>query len=168
MSRGKNKRGQFKKTPQESHAYQHFIAESSYNPDATLPVNNSMLVGSSDVGDNFDEIAPSAPIKRTPPKYILLDWLKKNIFPAIITTIVIAIGTAVFTHSISIAVMKEQISSIEKEIATLEETCVSVDTLDLKLKNIKTELDSTTLLSLNDIEWKIKEIEKEIEKLQTD
>lgn len=166
MSKGSKRKAPFKKTPQQYRDYQNFIAESSYNPSATLPINNNMLIGSSDMNNNSDDISSTEPVKRTPVKYKAADWIKKNIFPAIMTAIIIAIGSGVINLSINFAVINEQISNLEKQMDKLDSSSVTIEILNSKLEKAKAEFESANLLTAKDLEWEIKEIKDEIEKLQ--
>ena len=159
---GKHKKGNYKKTPAELRAYKNFIDHSTYNPESTIPVQNEMLQGSSEYGRCDGKIDSSNNIKKAPLRYRIGDWLKKNIFPVLISTVLIAIASAVIAHQVNIAVINKQIEYIEKRIEQLDSNSVDREVLDLKLREITTQLDSSYSITFNDIKWELKELEEKV------
>lgn len=162
---GKKKSGKFKKTQKEAQKYRDFLANSSFSPEDTVPVQNEMLQGSMEYDIEDEKINSSEKIRKTPFKYRVGDWFKKNIFPTIITTVIIAIGSAVVAHQVNLAVINKQIEYIEKRIEQIDTDFVEKDVLDLELKQIISDIDSSYSLTFNDIKWQLKEIEEKINSL---
>ena len=160
------KKGNYKKTPAQLQKYREFISDPSFSPAGTVPVSNEMLQGSADYGYDEGNLESPDNIKRTPLKYRVGDWLKKNIFPAIISAILLAIGTAVISHQVNLAVVNKQIEFIDKRIEQLENDYVGKETLQLRINEIASNIDSTYSITLNDIKWQLKEIEEELDSLK--
>lgn len=168
-TRNKKKKnsGNYKKTPDQAHAYNSFIAKSLYSPDATMPDANKMLSGTAEIlGQREAEIDRVDPIKKTPFKYRFWDWVKEHIFPTIITTVVIAIGSVLISHMIQMAVIEQRIDYLDKQIEMISNETVDKELLELQLESLKKEIDSSSSLTLNDIKWKIKILEDKISSLQ--
>ena len=159
--------GNFKKTPAQLQQYREFISNPSISPAGTVPVSNEMLQGSADYGCNEGKLESSSNVRRTPFKYRLIDWLKKNIFPAIIIALLTAIGAAVFQHHVNQAVVNKQIEYLDKRIEQLESDYVGKETLQLKINEIATNIDSSYSITFNDFKWQLKEIEEELDKMKT-
>lgn len=166
--KSKNKQILLKKKTSDAKEYRNFIENSSYSPDSTVPVSNEFLRGSAEWDSHSEELNSSAKIKKTPFKYRFTDWLKNNIFPTIITTVVIAIGTAVIAHQVNIAVINTKIEYIEKEISSLQDNSVDKEILSLKLSEIEAKLDSNHMISLNEIKWQLDELQEQIQDLRSD
>lgn len=164
MSR--KRKGNYKKTPAQLQTYRDFVANSSVSPPGTVPVNNELLQGSAEYNTDEGKLDSSEKIKPTPLKYKLGDWFKKNVFPTIITTVVVAIGTAVITHQVNIAVINTKIEYIEKRLEQVESNNVEKDALQLKINEIVANLESTYSITFNDIKWQLKEIEKELDDIR--
>ncbi len=162
----KKKKGNFKKTPNQAQEYRDFIINSSYSPEGTVPVSNEMLQGSADRGFDEGKLESSDNIRRTPFRYRVGDWIKKNVFPAIIATILIAIGTAVIMHQVNLAVVNKQIEYIEKQLEQIDNDYVGKEEIQLRINEISSNIDSKLSITLNDIKWQLKEIEKQIDKLE--
>ena len=166
-NKNKKKSGNYKKTPDQAHAYNSFIANSPYSPDATMPDTNKMLSGTAEIlGQCEAEIVSLEPIKKTPLKYRLWDWVKEHIFPTIITTVVIAIGSVLISHMIQMAVIEQRIDYLDKQIETISSETVNKELLELQLESLKKEMESSSSLTLNDIKWQIKILEDKINLLQ--
>lgn len=169
-TRNKNKKkgSNFKKNPAQVHAYSSFIANSSYSPDATMPDANKMLLGTAEIhGQQEAEIEQNDPIRKKSVKYRIGDWIKEHIFPTIITTIIIAIGTVLISHTIQLAVMEQKIEYLDEQIDALSSEAVDKDELELQLESLKKELENSSALALNDIKWQIKILEDKINSMQT-
>ena len=163
----KKKSGNYKKTPDQAHAYNSFIAKSPYSPDATMPDANKMLSGTGEIsGQHEAEIDSVDPIKKTPFKYRFWDWVKEHIFPTIITTVVVAIGSVLISHMVQIAVIEQRIDYLDKQIEMISDETVDKELLELQLESLKKEMDSASSLTLNDIKWQIKILEDKINLLQ--
>ncbi len=161
----KKKKGSHKKSTAEYQDYRNFITNSVYSPESTIPVHNEMLQGSSEYSNNDEEINSSDNIKKTPIKYRISDWIRKNVFPTIITTLCIAIGSAVIAHQVNISVINKQIEYIEKKIEQIDSDTVEKEVLDLKLQEIVTEMNSSFSISFNDVKWQLKELEEKIDSI---
>jgi len=170
MSGHKKGKGQFKKTEAQRQGYKYFIANSLDSPDGTVPSQNAMLVGSDEINSNgrSEELYGKETVKKTPFKYRFLDWIKANLFAAIITAVVIGIGTTVISHRVQIAVLSNQIEYIETEIENLKDDNVDKDSLSTQLELIKSDLNGNISLSFNDIKWQLKELEEKINNLEND
>lgn len=166
MSRKKGTR--LKKTPVEAQEYRQFILNSISSSDDTCPPSNKMLTGSDDLGYNDGEVDSVEATKKTPIKYRFIDFIKKNIFPIAITTVVIAIGTATLTNFINIALINQKIEYIERDISELSSNNIDTDTLNLQLENIKKDLDSDYLLKFNDIKWQIQNLEEKVKDIKNE
>lgn len=165
----KQKRGSFKKTPNQTRDYKQFIAKSTYSPDSTVPEANLMLYGTDEISGNPEaEIESAAPVKNTPFKYRFCDWVKEHIFPTIITTVVIAIVTALITQKVQMAVVEQKIEYLDKQIEMISIETVDRELLEAKLDLIKEEMNSSSIISLNDIKWQIKNLEEKITSIQQD
>lgn len=166
-NKGKRKGGNYKKTPKQSQEYNSFIANSTYSPDATMPDANKMLSGTAEIyGQQEAEIERADPIKKKSLKYRFWDWIKEHIFPTIITTVVIAIGTVLISHMVQIAVIEQKIEYLDEQIDMLSSETVDKEVLELQLDSLKKELESSSSLTLNDIKWQIKMLEEKINSLQ--
>lgn len=162
-SKKRHKSGNYKKMPNQTHAYNSFIANSTYSPDATMPDANKMLSGTAEIsGRNEDQIDSVDPIKKTPFKYRFLDWVKEHIFPTIMTTVVVAIGSVLISHKVQIAVIDQRIVYLDKQIEMISSETVDKELLELQLEALKKEVDSSSSLALNDIKWQIKILEEKI------
>ncbi len=160
MSKGKGKRPIKKNRSQLQH-YKDFVSSSSYSPDSTIPSQNVMLVGSDEVfSSNRDgELHGKESIRKTPFRYRFIDWIKANLFAAIITAIVIGVATTVVTHIVKIAVITQRIDYIESKIEQIDDEDVEKDYLQIQLDLIKTEIENENNGSLNEINMKMKDIE---------
>lgn len=165
MGQNSRRKRQLKKTRTEINSYQNFIKESSYSPDSTIPVNNEFLQGSAEWGIYNEELDAPKKIRKTPAKYRFTDWIKSNVFPTIITTIVIAIGGTVITHYVNIAVINQKIVHLENRVQQIEDSTVDKELLNSKLSEIESKLDSSYSLTLNDIKWQLKQLEEKISSL---
>ncbi len=162
----KKRKGNYKKTPAQLQGYRDFISNASFSPPGTVPVNNEMLQGSAEYRYDEGKLDSSDNIKRTPFRYRFADWLKKNIYPAIITAIITAIGTAVISHQVNLAVVNKQIEYIENRLEQIESDYVGKDALQLRINEIASNIDSSYSITLNDIKWQLKEIEEELDRMQ--
>lgn len=156
---------QYKKTPADVKNYQNFINNSTDSPDSTIPVNNEYLQGSAELNSFDEELNTTSNIKKTPLKYRFMDWLKNNIFPTIITTIVIAIATATITHQVNIAVINQKIEYLETQVQQLKDGTVEKELLNSKLSEIEIKIKSSHSLELNDIKWQLKQLEDDVKEL---
>ncbi len=155
------------KNAAEQESYRQFLSDSSISPEGTLPVYNKMLQGSAEIPPTASDVDAPKHIVNTPVKYRLLDWLKKNIFPTIIVSILLAIGTTVIAHMVDIAVIKKQIDYIEKKVERLDEDCVDKEKLELQLSELESSVDNKYLLPLSEIKWQLDNLEKELDSLST-
>ncbi len=169
MSR-RNRKGALKKSQVQLQRYKNFISSSSYSPEGTIPSSNEMLVGSDEVfSSGYEaEIHAKEDIKKKPMKYKFSDWIKANVFPTIIVTAVIAIGSVVIAHKVEIAVVVQRIDYIEKRIEMIDDEDVERDYLQLQLDLIRTEMSNNTNNSLTEINWRIREIETRLADLEKD
>ena len=168
MSKHKNKKkstGVRMKNQAEKASYRQFLSDSSIPTEGTLPVYNKMLQGTAELPNNDSDVDVPKDIINTPVKYRLADWLKKNIFPTIVASILLAIGGAVIAHMVDIAVIKKQIDYIEKKVEQLDENCVDKEKLELKLSELESSVDNKYVLPLNEIRWQLDDIEKELDSL---
>lgn len=159
----KKRKGNFKKTPAQLQDYREFISNSSTTPSGTVPVTNELLQGSGEYGYDDGKLESTQKVTPVPVKYRIEDWLKKNIFPTIVSTILIAIGTAVIIHQVNLAVVSKQVEYIEKRIEQIEDEYVDKETLQLKLNEVTSHLDASYSLTLNDIKWQLREIESKVD-----
>lgn len=162
----KKRKGNYKKSPAQLHDYRSFVSNSPDCPSGTIPTSNEMLQGSADYGYEQGKLEPPGRVKRTPLKYRVLDWLKENVFAAIVVAILTAIGAAVFSHQIQLAVINKQIEYIDMRIERIEEDYVGKEILQLRMKEIKSDLESSYLVAFNDIKWQLDEIEDELQTLK--
>ncbi len=162
----KKKKGNYKKSRVQLQEYRSFISNPSFSPQGTIPSSNEMLKGSGEYGYDQGKLESSEKIKRTPLKYRILDWLKEHIIPAVIIAIVIAIGTAVISHQINLAVVSKQLEFLDKRIEQIESDYVEKEILQSKINEIKTDIDSTYSLTLNDIKWQLNKLEEELDSLK--
>lgn len=162
----KKKRGNYKKSPTQLQEYRNFISNSSVSPPGTIPASNEMLQGSAEYGYDQGKLESSEKIKRTPLKYRIGDWLKEHIFPAVIIAIVTAIGAAVISHQVNLAVVSKQLEFLDKRIEQIESDYVGKEILQLRINEIKTDLDSSYSITLNDIKWQLNEIEDELDRMK--
>lgn len=162
----KKKRGYYKKTPAQLQEYRNFILNISVPPTDTVSANNEMLQGSAEFGYNQVKLESLEKIKRTPLKYRIGDWLKENVLSAIIITIVTAIGAAVIAHQVNLAVVNKQLEFLDKRIEQIESDYVGKEVLQLRINEIKTDLDSSYSITLNEIKWQLNEIENELDKMK--
>lgn len=130
-----------------------------------MPVYNKMLQGSAELSPASPDVDVPKHIVNTPVKYRLLDWLKKNIFPTITVSILLALGGTVIVHMIDIAVIKKQIDYIEKKVERLDEDCVDKEKLELQLSELESSVDNKYLLPLSEIKWQLDSLEKELDSL---
>lgn len=166
-NKGKKKGGNYKKTPKQSHEYNSFIVNSTYSSDATMPDANKMLSGTAEIyGQQEAEIEHTDPIKKKPLKYRFWDWVKEHIFPTIITTLVIAIGSVLIDHMVQMAVIEQKIEYLGEQIDMLSSDTVDKEVLELQLYSLKKEMESSSSLTFNDIKWQIKILEEKINALQ--
>lgn len=124
-----------------------------------------MLQGSAELSPASPDVDVPKHIVNTPVKYRLLDWLKKNIFPTITVSILLALGGTVIVHMIDIAVIKKQIDYIEKKVERLDEDCVDKEKLELQLSELESSVDNKYLLPLSEIKWQLDSLEKELDSL---
>lgn len=160
------KRPGARKTQAEVRQYKDFIAKSSYSPEGTTPQTNSMLQGSGEYSDERGNLHGQEDVLKTPLRYRIWDWIRKNLIAEIIVTVIIAIGTATISHTVKIAVIEQRLEYVEKQIDLIDERAVNKDYLESQVELIKTDLSGTNKLNLNDIEWKLKDIEKRLEDIE--
>ena len=167
MSKGKGK-GPLKKNRSQLQQYKDFVSSSSYSPDSTIPSQNAMLIGSDEVSSsNRDgELHGKESIKKTPFRYRFIDWIKANLFAAIITAIVVGVATTVIAHQVKIAVITQRIDYIESKIELIDAEDVEKDYLQLQLDLIKAEMSNDNTSSLNEINLKIKELETRLSAIE--
>lgn len=167
MSRNK-RNGPLKKTQSELKQYKESVSSSSYSLDSTVPSQNTMLVGSDEVGLNKrdEEIHGQEAIKKTPLKYRALDWIKANLFAAIISAVIIGMATTVIAHKVSIAIITQRIEYIEKKIESIDEEDVEKEYLQIQLELIKTEITYDNNGTLNELNWRLRDIEARLSGLE--
>jgi len=159
-------KGQFKKSIAQQQQYKDFIANCSGRYEGTVPSTNDLLVGSDEYKEHIDSpISAGEEIKRTPIRYQIWDWLKKNIVPTIIGAIVVAIGTTVIAHKVKIAVIQQRIDYLENQIQTMQSDNATKEYLAFQLDSIKMEFSNEIALKGNDIDWRLKNIEQWIESM---
>ncbi|MBO4818860.1 MAG: hypothetical protein J5528_01865 [Firmicutes bacterium] len=167
---GKNKRkGPLKKTQTELQNYKEFISSSSSSLDSTVPSQNTMLVGSDEVWSNNrdKELYGQEAVKKTPLKYRVLDWIKANLFAAVISAVIIGIATTVITHKVSIAIITQRIEYLDKKIDSIDEENVEKEYLQIQLELIKTEITYDNNSTLNELNWRLKDIEARLSGLES-
>lgn len=162
---GKRRPG-VKKTRAEVQQYKDFITKSPYTPEGTTPQTNSMLQGSSEYSDERGSLHGQEDVLKTPLRYRIWDWIRKNLLAEIVITIIVAIGTATISHKVKLAVVEQRLEYVEKQIDLMDEKSVNKDYLESQIELIKTDLIGTNKLNLNDIEWKLRDIEKRIENIE--
>ena len=64
------------------------------------------------------------------------------------------------------AVINKQIEYIDMRIERIEEDYVGKEILQLRMKEIKSDLESSYLVAFNDIKWQLDEIEDELQTLK--
>lgn len=131
-------------------------------------MNNEMLVGSNELQRSSygEDLHAKEEIKKTPFKYRFIDWIKANLFAALITAVVLGVGSVVVSHMVKIAVIEQRIEYIEDKIETIEDDSVDKDFLESQLALIKAELSGGNDLSMNDVNWKIKQLEERITSIE--
>ena len=129
-----------------------------------------MLVGSDEVSysNREGELHGKENIKKTPFRYRFLDWIKANLFAAIITAIVVGVATTVVAHKVKIAVITQRIDYIESKIELIDDEDVEKDYLQLQIDLIKAEMTNDSNSSLSDINLKMKDIETRLSALEED
>lgn len=163
MGRKNKKKHDFKKTPQQAKEYEYAVQSSNYFPDETTQFSNKMLVGSEDFSASNENINSTAPIKKKSLKYVIIDFFKEHLLSAVLTSIIVAAGGAVFSQHSKIIAIEQRLNYIESRISTIEAEMVDRETFQLKLDGLKNEISSDFLLSTKDINWKIDMLEKELD-----
>ncbi len=155
------------KNENERKDYNNFIIKSNYSPETTIPTYSETLHGSNEGYDSnrtsYDN--NKAPVK-TPFKIKIMDFIKEHLAEIIVTVILIPLLIGLVKSSISSALdireIETRIEYIEKEIAVIQDDLVSKDTLESELKLIQKDIESQSLLNIEDIKRKIEHIEKEL------
>lgn len=162
------RKGTLKKNQNQRQQYKKYVSSLSNSPDSTVPSYNPMLIGSDEISaDNQDEeLHGEETVKKTPLKYRAIDWLKKNVGVAVVTAIIIGVGTALINHGINLSVLSQRVDYLEKRIENINEEYVEKDYLQIQLELLKSEMQNDKNQSLNDINLKIKEIEIRLNALE--
>lgn len=164
MSR-KSKR-HLKKTPHEAQNYRISLKSYRLLPEETLPINNEFLTGTGEMSfDEIEETKSEGKTVKKPIRYIVFDWLKAHVFDSILVTIIVAIGSFAIKGTTEIALLKQKVEIIDSQIEAIQESNVQKEVLDLELKNIKSDLNDSFLIPLNNIKWRVKILEKKIEEI---
>lgn len=167
MGKRKN-RGKLKKNWEEVADYKRFIANSSISPESTVPVKNEMLMSSKEFVDDEDSRSKDLPIKSKPLRYKFFDWIKENVFPVIITTIVVSVSGVAIKHMVDLAVLSQRVEALERQVDSLVDDYVTQEILSLQLDKLAASINSDLTVSTSDIKMKLAEIEAEIEILKND
>ena len=126
---GKKRKGKFAKSQAERHAYRNYVEKSNFAIMDTTPSNDGMLIGSDEVITSAEDFHSNDKIKKTPVKYRIIDFFKKNIFASILAAIIVAAAGTVIKHEVNLAVLTQRVSSIEHEIELLRTNKVEYDLL---------------------------------------
>ena len=156
------KHSSFKKNKGQAYAYKNAVEKSSYTPEGTIPNSNLLLVGTGEVEENNTNIDNNAQIVKKPFKYVIEDWFKDNYISVLVSVFLIAIIGFLFGHGKSIAVINYRLDNIEKEISNLDSNVLNKDVLELKLDNLKKEIESKILVEVTEFKSQIEELEKEL------
>lgn len=167
MGKRKN-RGNLKKNREEVADYKRFLANSSISPESTVPGRNEMLMSSKELAEDEDSSSKDLPIKSKPLRYKFFDWLKENVFPVIITTVVVSVSGVVIKHMVDLAVLSQRVETLEKQVDSLVDDYVTQEILSLQLEKLEASINSDLTVSTSDIKLKLSEIEAEIEILKKD
>lgn len=155
-----------KKSSKQIADYKNFIQKSTYSPDGTIENENKMLLGSEHIFNSSEAIKQDTRYKKKPIKY----WLKDNWVQSIIATLfTMAVGYAlsfIIDTNSEIAVINQKIITIEQAIISLDNSKINKDNLQMQLDNIKSDIENSYKLSINDINWQLKNIEKELDKIR--
>lgn len=163
MARHKNN---VKKTSAQARKYREFVANIDTSPLGTTVSTNSMLVGTEEKIYENDKLPAKEDILKTPLKYRLIDWLKKNVFAEIIVAAVIAIGAVTISHMVKVAVIENRIDYVEKQLEIIEVKSIDRDYFMSQLELLKSEINGENNILIKDIEWQLKDIENRIVKLE--
>lgn len=165
MGKRKNK-GNFKKNHEEVAEYKRFLANSTISPESTVPLENEMLRSSKELVNEEDSSNQDVPIKPKPARYKFFDWIKDNIFAAIITSIVLAASGLVIRHMVDLAVLNQRVSALEQQVESLVKDSATKEMMSLQLEKLEESINSNFTTSTGDIKIKLSEIEFEIEILR--
>lgn len=155
-----------KKSRSEAQDYKNIISRSSFSPEGTIPIHNEFLRGSAELCHDDEKLNTSGKVKKTPLQYRVLDWIKKHIVPSVVAALLVAGITSFITQRIRIEVINSQIRTLEKQIKDIDDNYVDKELLSYRLNEISSKLDSNISISLNDIEWQLKELEEKINSLK--
>ena len=158
----KQHKGNYRKTPAEVQGYRDFVMNSQFSASETVPSQNEMLIGSGEILPEKGELEKQQKVLKTPLKYRILDWLKANVFPVIITTAIIGVASATISHLVKIAVLTQRVDALEKQVQSIDCNYIDKDYLQLQVDNVKLELSGHTDSAISDITWHIKSIENRI------
>lgn len=159
---GKNKNRFLKKSKEQAYCYKEFIEKSSHIPESTVPNSNSLLIGTDEFESNNTYINENNYTIKKPFKYKVIDWLRDNYISVLVTVFLIAIIGFLFGHGKSIAVINYRLDSIEKEISSLDNNVLQKEVLELKLDNLKKEMENKFLLDVGVLKSQIGELEKTV------
>lgn len=163
---GRKVKPHLKKNQYEAQNYRHSLKNSSLFTEGTSPIKNEFLTGTGDMG--FDEIEETESEEKTvkkPIRYIISDWLKAHVFDSILATIIVAIGSFALKGTIDIALLKQKVEIIDSQIEAIQESNVQKEMLDSELKNIKSDINNSFLISLNNIKWRVKILEEKVKEI---
>jgi len=152
--------------------YKNFIERSHYRPEGTVDNVNKMLSSSESILRGED-LTPKNEYKKKSIKYIISDTVKNNLFQAVIGGLLIAVicyvTLFIINTNIEVAVINQKIATIEQSIVSLDNdninnNNVNKEDLQLQLDSIKKDIESGYKLNIIDINWRLTNIEKELDK----
>lgn len=124
--------------------------------------HNNLLTGSDTI--IFLKEEKDEEIIKKPIELKILDWIKNN---QIVTgLIVLAIGSIisfVLITSNQLSAIDAKIQSIQQQVSALEDTYVDKDALQAQLDLVRADIKNKYDLELNDIQWRLNNIEKELD-----
>ena len=74
--------------------------------------------------------------------------------------------TAYIAHQANIAVIQTQIQYIEKKIDSIDNNFVEKELLELQLKDVIAQINSSYSITLNDIKWQLQVLSDKIDSLE--
>lgn len=167
-SKGRSKRHSSNRTPGQVVEYKSFLEDPHTQPEDTVDVCNSSLVGSDNLqysqqSDVKKDFVPM-PFRRRAWK-----WFQDNGIIAVIIAALITFGgwtvTAIHNNHVAIEKLTVQIEYLEEDIKDISGSSVETDIINAELEAIKTELNSAWSLDIKEIENRLNILELQIDVL---
>jgi len=156
-----------KKSNQELSEYNDFLVLPSLDNVPTNKNSSPMLKGTNDYDDREEEKISQKPVKKIPTKCAVWDWVRNNAPMEIALTIFIAMGGCLINMRINYAVLDNRVDDLSRRIENVERNYEQKENLELRMDNIKSEMETSLDVHVSNINAKLDKLEDDVNKAET-